>query len=451
MAAHEDKCICGQCQCPRPCKFKDCSRGCLIKCQFKAGHEGEHICNSKHFCKQECWLKSTSKKCEGFCSHQIVNATQKHSNHICNIPTEKHGCNGICSHFNNSRNCKQFCSREVNHSGKHLCEINISQHLCKNMCSLSGNSLNCKQICTLPFNHKGNHICEIGQNNHLCNKKCSLFECSRSGCDENCNLKAGHSGNCLCKNSWKIHICNDICNLFDKSKGCKKYCILMSRHEGEHQCEISIDKHICKGTCSLKGKTLGKCYESCCLPYGHNGDCICKKETELDHLCDKECNLFNKTKNCKHFCNKKYGHIGEHLCSLRGQHTCLNKCYYTGKCKGKCDAFCKLEYGHKNKCNCNIVESPDYHLCNKNCAYFEKSRGCNKECVRKYGHEGLCKCIVNEEFHFCISKCELCENTECGHVSNHEKKDSNIKCCKCKDQICYLTGQKRLPMSILLL
>ena len=438
-AEHEGKCMCGKCQCPENCKYKDCSRGCLIKCQYKIGHEGEHICNSKHFCKKQCQLKNISKKCDNFCSIEIT-ISPNHLNHICNIPIEKHGCNGTCIHYNNSRNCKKDCSREVNHSGQHLCEINQIQHLCKEKCELYTKSVNCKQICNLPINHMGSHICGIGANNHTCNKDCYLLKYSRSGCNGKCNLRAGHSGNCICSSSCSRHICNNICNLFDKSKGCKQFCNLMSGHEGEHQCIIYKDKHICKEACSLKGKTLGKCYEYCCLSYGHSGECFCKMGKEMEHLCDKECKFFNKAKNCNQFCNKIYGHSGDHLCSSF-KHICPNNCYYFGKCKGKCDRICKLEYGHENKCICKILNNNNYHLCIKNCAYYEKSRGCNKECVRVYEHEGLCKCNVNDEFHFCIKKCELCENTECGHVYNHEKKELNIKCCKCKDQICSLTGQ----------
>ena len=190
----------------------------------------------------------------------------------------------------------------------------------------------------------------------------------------------------------------------------------------------------------MKGKAPGKCYQYCCLSYGHSGDCICKISKEIEHLCDKECKFFNKAKNCTQYCNKTYGHSGDHLCSSF-KHVCPNNCYYFGKCKGKCEQFCKLQYGHENKCICKVINNNNYHLCIKNCDYYEKSRGCNKDCIRTYEHEGLCKCNVNDEFHFCIKKCELCENTECGHVYNHEKKDLNIKCCKCKDQICSLTGQ----------
>jgi hypothetical protein len=93
FAGHGAQCICGGCHCPENCKYKDCSRGCQIKCKYKAGHGGnEHICNSKHFCKFECWLKNISKECEGYCSFEFIDS-KEHSNHICNIPNERHGCN----------------------------------------------------------------------------------------------------------------------------------------------------------------------------------------------------------------------------------------------------------------------------------------------------------------------------------------------------------------------
>ena len=440
LAGHESQCICGECTCPEKCKYIDCSRGCQKKCQFKIGHEGEHICNSKHFCKNKCPLKSISKNCDEYCSFEIKDSIE-HSNHICKISIEKHGCNGICCHFDNSRNCKKNCSREVNHSGNHFCDINIDQHLCKKTCYLLEFSQKCNKICNLPFNHNGNHICSIGSNNHICNKKCSLSSYSREGCAGNCCLASNHSGQCICSNQWKMHICNKQCDLFDKSEGCKKLCNLPPAHEGEHQCGVSRLDHICKGICTLKGKTRGKCYDSCCLPYGHNGDCICKTKN-IGHICNKECSLFNKANGCNRYCNKLYGHSDQHFCES-SKHICPNKCYYFGKCKGKCDQFCKLEYGHNYKCSCTTENLGNYHLCNKNCSYYKESRGCNKECSKIYGHNDMCQCNVKNEFHFCKRKCELCENTECGHVFNHQKSNSNIKCCKCKDSICILTGNKQ--------
>ena len=436
ISGHEFNCICGLCKCPENCKYKDCSRGCNIKCYFNAGHiDKDHICNSRHFCKEECLLKNNSKNCEGYCSFEYVDS-QMHSYHICNIPMEKHGCKGICSNFNNSRNCKKICCREVNHSGDHQCEININLHLCKHKCEFFGISLNCKEICNLPFNHEGNHICQIEANNHLCNKKCSLFNSSREGCNQNCSLKPGHTEQCLCENTKEKHICNKICNLYYKSKGCKNLCSLITGHAGEHLCQVSKEEHICKGICSLKGKTRGKCYETCCLPYGHKGLCFCKKN--LEHLCDKECSLINKSKNCKKVCNKRYGHSDEHLCDEIYKHICNKYCYYFGKCKGNCDQFCKKEYGHTDKCDCKI-SSHNSHLCFNFCFYYGNSRGCNKECAKKFEHEGSCECNVKPQYHFCKIKCELCES-ECGHVYNHENSQSKMRCCKCKDQICALTG-----------
>ena len=436
-SGHEELCKCGECKCRKSCKYKDCSRNCQQNCKYKAGHPESdgHICNAKHLCNNECWLKNYSLKCEGYCASEINN----HRNHICNIPIEKHGCNGICVHYNNSRNCKKQCSREVNHSGMHLCEININQHLCKKKCDLFNLSINCNQFCNLPFNHQGNHICGIKFNMHICKNKCSLFNYSRTGCEENCCLNAGHDGQCFCNKSKENHICNNKCLLNDKSRGCKLNCNLSVGHKGEHQCEVSKEEHICKGICFLKGKTRGKCYTQCCLPYGHYDFCICKKEVE--HLCDKNCDLFNKSQNCKELCNKPYGHKDEHLCDQIEKHLCKEKCYYFEKCKGKCNEFCKLKYGHKKNCNCEI-KNIDGHLCDKNCFYFMNSRGCNRDCSLKYGHKGSCKCNVKEEFHFCKEKCELCKTSECGHIFNHEENKSEMKCCKCKDQNCSLTGKK---------
>ena len=147
----------------------------------------------------------------------------------------------------------------------------------------------------------------------------------------------------------------------------------------------------------------------------------------------------NKSKNCKMYCNKHYGHSDEHLCDKISKHICAKNCYYYGKCKGKCDQFCKKVYGHTDNCDCKTMIY-NSHLCSNLCFYYGKSRGCNKECSKKYNHYGPCICNVKPEFHFCKNICEFCKS-ECGHIYNHENSQLKMKCCKCKDQICVLTGK----------
>jgi hypothetical protein len=95
IAGHEGACLCEKCNCPEPCKFKDCSRNCNKKCQLKAGHsEGEHKCEiSYHYCKFECFFKGKSKNCNQLCSLEVNHSEKQH---ICNISQSEHVCNGIC-------------------------------------------------------------------------------------------------------------------------------------------------------------------------------------------------------------------------------------------------------------------------------------------------------------------------------------------------------------------
>ena len=145
--------------------------------------------------------------------------------------------------------------------------------------------------------------------------------------------------------------------------------------------------------------------------YGHESICLCSE-------------------NHQHLCNLKFGHIGEHLCNIpETAHLCQNICYYYYKCKGKCNQYCNLPCNHKGDCIC---KEPHNHLCKNYCSLFGKSGGCSRDCSLIYEHKGNCFC--NAKYHTCIEKCELCLSKdvemECGHVYNHNEKESF--CNKCQ-------------------
>ena len=83
-AGHEKTCLCGTCNCPEPCKYKDCSRNCNLKCQFNAGHQGnQHVCEVfKHYCKFECCYKNKSVNCNNVCFYEV---NHQEKIHMCNI------------------------------------------------------------------------------------------------------------------------------------------------------------------------------------------------------------------------------------------------------------------------------------------------------------------------------------------------------------------------------
>ena len=439
ISGHEGKCLCGKCNCPEFCKYKDCSRNCNEKCQYLAGHPGkDHICEtSKHYCKFECSFKDISINCNQSCYLEV---NHSEINHICNISQNKHICKGKCYLKEKSRNCDNTCSLVINHEGEHLCKIPSNNHLCNNNCDLYKKSLKCNQFCIKNTNHLDKHICSLNIDEHICKEKCSLFNNSREGCKEFCYLLAGHEGECFCGNSKEEHKCAEFCQFYDKAYGCEKYCNLPLGHIDEHICTIPQEKHICKGYCHLKGKTRGNCfnYSECCLPFGHDNKCICSRNHQ--HLCNEKCSLFKIAKNgCNQLCNLIYGHDGKnHSC---GQiHLCPNNCYYYLKSKGKCNQFCNLPYNHKeDKCLC---KDPHTHLCTKECSIYSKSGGCYKDCSLIYEHEGKCFCGLKKNFHTCIENCQLCNNV-CGHAYNHQN-DNNISCNKCNNNFCILSKKNHL-------
>ena len=254
-------------------------------------------------------------------------------------------------------------------------------------------------------------------------------------------MRAGHEGECFCENPKEEHKCNQYCEFYNKALGCSKNCNLPLGHKDNHLCEISKENHLCKGLCYLDKKTRGNCLNNgkCCLPFGHNDYCKCSENHQ--HLCNENCSLFGKAKedSCNKLCNLIFGHSGEHLCDIqRSMHICPNACYYYNKCKGKCNYFCSLSYGHNQECICNSSS----HLCDKECSLYGKAGGCNKDCSLIYGHIEECICNVNN--HTCMEKCRLCENVqlECGHIYNHNNKQSF--CNKCKSDICQLFGKGHL-------
>ena len=396
VAEHKGKCLCGSCQCPEVCIFKECSRNCNGKCQYKSGHDGKdpHICNSKHYCKESC------------------------------IYAEK------------SRNCKKECNLEYSHSGEHICNV---EHFCNEKCYLFAESKECKEYCKLPINHSGIHLCSLDREKHICNKPCSLNKLTKEGyCKINCSLPAKHKGNCICQIPENSHICNHKCDFCEEN--CSLVTPLVKSHASYHICSLKLNEHKCREECYLKGKTRtkGSCLGICNNYYGHEGKHICKDDI---HLCDEDCTL-KDIKGCKGKCNKPFGHpiSRNNVHDCKGKHLCPKKCYYYSKFgeKSDCGKYCILNYGHEGECVCL---TPDKHLCNMKCFLSEETRGCNIDCKLKYKHDGQHQCDIPLEGHTCKALCEIChDDTICGHVYDHGT-DNKLKCFKCNGKKCEL-GKK---------
>ena len=443
---HTIECLCGNCGCPKPCKYSKSKRSCHQICKLKAGHdEKEHICDSLiHYCEELCQYKALSRNCEGFCK---LEPGHDEKTHICSKSKIEHECNGICIYKGKARNCNKKCKLEVGHSGDHECS---SEHLCDKLCCLNDFSQNCKKFCNSIYGHSAPHICDLDFNFHICNKTCSLNNFSKSGCEGKCHLPVGHEEECMCKKKKDEHICNKKCYL----ENCKNPCSLPAKHEGPHICYKKEEEHDCNGKCFLNGKNRTikgeKCRERCCYKYKHEGDCRC---SNYIHLCEQICDLKNDSRGCQEKCSHFYGHekIEEnnkisHKCNAI--HFCNQPCFYEKENKNnsdkiKCNKICCLEYDHEGK---HICKEPHFHPCNKekNCYLYNDLCDCNKNCCKEIGHEGKCICDKPPEEHGCKHKCELCEqNIECGHVFNHENCD-NLKCHKCNDKICKLSKKGHL-------
>ena len=306
--------------------------------------------------------------------------------------------------------------------------------ICKEKCK------KCFSRCYLILGHINEHQCFY---DHKCKNKCEICQitkCKEENCDLNCTVPLSHDDLHSCQH---FHQCNDICNYNDKTKDCEGRCILEYNHKGDHICGLKI--HHCKAACYLKGISEN-CLGVCNLEYPHIEEHNC----QIEHLCNKECDLKECSLECKIKCKKIYGHKEEqHICG--GIHVCKGICYLKGKAEG-CGEKCSLKYLHDDKHNCGKIhycqQECDYinckgkcrfefphpqekehlckdkkeHSCFKNCYLKEKSTNCKSLCSLKYGHDSQCICSVKKDMHICNKTCFNCGNSctlEADHAGKH--------------------------------
>ena len=351
------------------CQFYKESRNCNEHCSLKFNHEGNHFCEiplNEHLCKYFCDLYEKSRECNKNCN-KPVNHT---GDHLCSLQTSEHICNNKCSLYNNSREgCKENCYLQAGHKGSCFCENQKSDHKCNQLCALFDKSYGCQKYCELPSSHENPHKCSISEEDHLCKGICSLSKKARGNCFNNsqCCLPYGHKEYCICSTNHQ-HFCNEKCSLYKNSRkdSCNKLCHLIFGHSGEHYCSFPREKHFCPNNCYYYNKSKGICNQYCSLPFQHKDICICKEPN--NHLCNKECSLFNLSGGCSKDCSLIYGHKGNCFCNSK-YHTCKEKCIL---CKKKnIEMDCGHVYNHIKeylfcyKCDkeCELFLDVNLHLC----------------------------------------------------------------------------------------
>ena len=371
-ADHANNCLCGECTCPLPCKFKNCSRNCHGNCSLTGGHkEGDHKCQqAKHLCNAPCKFKNISSSgCNQNCKIVLEEKGIQHKEHICENPKENHKCSKTCDlsdYSNCGRNGRKYCNLCIEHQGIHICDER--SHICKGICHLKPYSRDCNEYCCITytgnFEYFKNHIhkCSKREEDHKCNKICNYYIQLGVRCNNYCKYQANHTGPCICPNN---HICNQICRYHNNPdcNGCQEKCVQNLGHTGYHICRGT---HKCTKYCSYRGARIYNgnrlCDERCTKNYPHNGNHICAVE-ENNHKCTYNCRLYGQSKRCHQYCKEKFLHSGEHLCySQPQQHLCNKECFYPDCHRECCKPYLSNGQPHQGKCKCFDWEiNPYYH------------------------------------------------------------------------------------------
>ena len=456
-ANHEEKyCLCGGCKCDiEDCQYKNISRNCQQKCGKNLYHKGPHQCEEKnHLCNKDCDYKTKTKKENGGCLGKCkFPAGHEGNNHFCENEKEKHKCAGECSLKSESsiESCNKYCDKSIDHKPPCICDKEISKHICKRECELKSKK-GCKIFCSLPVYHDTEGcLCSIGKEGHLCNKTCSLKEESRAGCFIDCKFRVNHSEECLCQNSVKNHICNKVCSLkkYSREESCFDNCSLNARHKGD--CICCSKKHICNKECDYKKSSRFGCYQRCSKIAGHHGEHICDNKL-TDHKCSKPCFLEGKSRlGCNRFCDSYPGHSGNCLCDSKLIHLCNGNCYLSYICHKGSLKYCNKKADHVDEHDC-LKENE--HKCDQHCEFEYISRNCEIECILPYNHKKLyktnCLCNKAKDKHLCLKKCELCKyERDCefqsGHNGNHLCNNEHDCLVECQhDGICEIITTKDL-------
>ena len=289
---------------------------------------------------------------------------------MCEIAKERHICQKQCYLYTCSRECNKACSQPYGHSGNCICTKNKNQHKCNERCSLI-NGKGCTTICVKEYGHSGNHNCSIREDQHKCDRRCKFSGNTNAKCcvNEFCQERYGHSGDeHLCQRSY--HFCSFPCGL-RSILGCQGICKELYGIPHQHKC---LERHICKEECyfykdfKTNPEKCINCRKKCCLPYQHQGNCICIEENRKEiHPCDGLCSL-KEAGGCARTCNLIYKHSPPCQCIFdKKSHTCQKKCEL---CKNT--TVCGHVFNHENdrslqcsKCHNGIcqLKSGDGHLC----------------------------------------------------------------------------------------
>ncbi|GES77127.1 hypothetical protein GLOIN_2v1781563 [Rhizophagus clarus] len=251
---------------------------CHLKCIKNFNHEDDHDCLTNHKCDFPChFVESHNKKLIQKCNYKAGHEGK----HMCK--KIKHLCGEPCKLID-KRNCQKVCSKEIGHpDGEHLCQS--TRHYCGENCSLSTHTINgdyhCPNKCIKSYEQQhDSHRCE----SETCPIQCLIPNCKRK-CQSNDHFHS-YSGflqvDHFCGDEHQCHeLCEDdgVCKvviepkkqpqetfikyirLSEKLRCSKKIPPNESKHIGRHT-HNENEFHSCEAQCQF-------CGYFCTLPYGH--------------------------------------------------------------------------------------------------------------------------------------------------------------------------------------
>ena len=137
-------CFCGQCKCGKnECQYINISQNCKYICVKDLYHEGPHLCEEKeHLCNEDCDYKKITRSNNGGCLKKCkFPVGHEGEHHFCSNKKEKHKCAKKCSLENVSipGSCEIFCDKSIDHQPPCICCNEPNKHKCKLECEYSKN------------------------------------------------------------------------------------------------------------------------------------------------------------------------------------------------------------------------------------------------------------------------------------------------------------------------
>ncbi|CAI2161359.1 15834_t:CDS:10 [Funneliformis geosporum] len=282
---------------------------CGLKCVKNREHEDEHDCLTDHKCHLYCHFSDQHNvklipSCNYKAGHEGI--------HICNKLKVHQLCGQKCS-LHNKRNCLKVCAKKKGHHDEHLCQS--TRHFCEESCSLStkshkGEAYKCPNKCVIP--------CEDQHEIHRCE-------------DETCPIQDEHQCRELCEESGicKVVIAKQGVNKESEKELLTKYvqsserlkCIKKIpqnefKHPGKHSHEED-GFHFCDAKCQF-------CECFCTLPYGHTQ----LHDTKHGNMIQID---FNEDDEYAGY--KSIGNQGNFYCKDLGRHRHIDYCQNEKACK----------------------------------------------------------------------------------------------------------------------